>query len=192
MWKFCISLAAFVLGVLSTSVSLSMFQPNAEPATFKLTLVPQADRTVSEPAKIDKATARFVGAGVNSDEEVEQFWLTFQRAVADDDRDQVAAMAHYPLKVYFFSDPLDRSGYRHLKNRTAFLRAYDKIFDKALKDRIANTSINDIWARYDGILMPRGEIWIGVFCLDKECEGDYEVKLRTIHANSVFIDRSKH
>jgi hypothetical protein len=136
----------------------------------------------------EPSRARFSVTGVDDDSEVAKFWSDFQLAVASDDRKQVAAMAKYPLQINYYDDPLENR-YRSVKNRKAFLKIYDKIFDDALKGMIANTSFQDIWGNYHGIATPRGEIWIGVFCIDNNANCNHEIKLRTIHANSVFIER---
>ncbi len=149
--------------------------------------------TLSVPAVSAQEKNRFQVSGVNNDKEVERFFLDFQRAIAADNRKKVASMMAYPLHVNFYSDSLKKN-YRIIRSATTFLKFYNNIFDNALKKFIAKTSTNDIWGNYSGIATPQGEIWIGVFCkgirANKDCR-DYEIKVRTIHANSVFIDRSK-
>ncbi len=131
-------------------------------------------------------------SGIESDSEAHELWQSFQNAVAADDRDTVASLVSYPFHVNYPTDKLG-SNYRRIPNKRAFLRAYDRIFDRDLKRFIALTSGSDLWARSEGIFTPRGEIWIGVHCIGTG-RGDYstgyEVKIRTIHGNSAFIDRT--
>ncbi len=188
-WKFGIAFTTFCIGVLIASIWLLPKQSKTESSELNSLPQPKVKPVAAQIPIVEQKRERFTVAGVETDEEVEQFWITFQKAVADDDRNKVASMATYPLAVRYYFDSLDRKNYRFIKNRATFLKVYDKVFDDALKNLIAKTSIDDIGARYDGILTSRGEIWIGVFCLDRKCEGAYEIKLRTIHANSVFIDR---
>lgn len=131
-------------------------------------------------------------SGIKSDTEAHELWESFQNAVAADDRDTVASLMSYPLSVNY---PADEIGvpYRKISSKRAFLRAYEKIFDDDVKRFIASTSASDLSARSEGILTPRGEIWIGVHCIGtgrSDCSSGYEVKIRTIHGNSAFIDRT--
>lgn len=131
-------------------------------------------------------------SGIDSDAEAYDFWQSFQKAVAADNRDTVATLVSYPFQVNFPTDKLG-SNYRRILNKRSLLRAYEKIFDDDVKRFIASTSPSDLWARSEGILTPRGEIWIGVHCIGtgrSDCSSGYEVKIRTIHGNSAFIDRT--
>lgn len=187
-----VMMLTFSSGITLVRFYSSSHQTDALQEVQKQQLIEQPDEKVdalvAQTTTVEQRRERFTVAGVKTDEEVERFWTTFQKAVAENDRNKVTSMAAYPLRVDYYFDPLKKN-YRLVKNRAAFIKTYDKIFDDALKNLIANTSVDDIWARSDGITTPRGEIWIGVFCLDRKCDGDYEVRLRTIHANSIFIDR---
>ena len=135
--------------------------------------------------------ARFNVAGVSSDKEVKEFYIKFQKAVAKNDKETVASTMIYPLRVNF---PTDRSnkGYTFINNKKSFLNAYDKIFDKQLKKFIASIDVENeesLWARYDGISVGRGVIWIGVYCNKRHCQDDkYHINIRTIHGNSNLMD----
>jgi hypothetical protein len=134
---------------------------------------------------------RFKVAGVNSDKEVKEFYLKFQKAVAGNDKDTVASTMTYPLRVNFPNDKSNK-GYTFINNKKSFLKAYDKIFDRQLKKFISQIDVENIeslWARYDGISVGRGVIWIGVHCNKRHCEdGKYHINIRTIHGNSNLMD----
>lgn len=132
-------------------------------------------------------------SGIDPETGVFDVWETFQTAVSNDDRDTVANLMRYPLQVYFPTDT-DRSTYRMIANKKAFLRSYDKLFDDDVKQFVANTSSSDLWERSNGILTPRGEIWIDIICVGtgrNNCSTGYDTKIRTIHASSPFIPRTK-
>ncbi len=134
---------------------------------------------------------RLFVAGIDSDAEAYDLWQSFQNAVAADDRDTVASLMNYPLRVNYPADKIGVS-YRRISSKRAFVRSYEKIFDDDVKRFIAATSPSDLWARSEGILTPRGEIWIGINCIGSgrsDCSTGHEIKIRTIHGNSAFIDR---
>ena len=128
---------------------------------------------------------RFGVAGVDDDKEIKDLYLKFQKAVAEDDRKMVSTLLEYPFRAYFSND-VGRIKYRFINNRKEFLKAYDRIFDEKLKNFITKIDVEneeDIWARYDGIAVGRGVIWIGVFCNDNLCRNGNYIKIRTIHGS---------
>lgn len=75
------------------------------------------------------------------------------------------------------------------------MKVYDRIFDKKLKEFTARINVeNDnyhkgIWARYDGIAVGRGVIWIGVYCYKRDCgDSKHHINIRTIHGDSNLMD----
>jgi hypothetical protein len=136
-----------------------------------------------------RAEGRFTVSGVMDDSEVEKFYLDFQKAVAVGDRKRVAGMMHYPLRVNFQTDALQRN-YRIIRSRDSFLKVYDRIFDRTAKRFIASTAVKDIWGNYHGIATPGGEIWIGVFCKRADCDS-YYIKVRTIAVNSMLLKEAR-
>lgn len=177
----------FGFGLLIQGVLVSP-PPNSALIASPIELRTTANPIESEPKKSVETGFKF--AGVKSDEEVVQFWSAFQRAIAMGDKESAAKFANYPLNVNYYDDAVERR-YRKVNSEKAFVQQFDRIFDEALKGLIAKTSAKNLMGNYRGIRVPRGEIWIGVFCVDnkKDCSNAYEIKLRTIHANSAFIDR---
>jgi hypothetical protein len=183
LWQTAIPLApneiSSVNGIVtetSNTAEINSYQPDA--SNFSETIFAQ---------NLEKDNGRFGIAGVNDDKEVKDLYLEFQKAVATDDKKVVASMMYYPLRVYFPTDCLKKS-YRLIKTEKAFLKVYDKIFDEKLKELIAQINVEsnkDIWARYEGISVGRGDIWIGVYCYQRRCEDKkYFIKIRTIHGNN--------
>lgn len=113
-WKFAVALLTFGVGVFVASILLFCNQPkleNSETGSFS-----QIEPLVAQTRVIERNNTGFIVAGVKSDEEVEQFWDDFQKMVADDDRNQVASMANYPLKVNYYFDSLKKN-YILIRNR---------------------------------------------------------------------------
>ncbi len=109
-WKFAVTFTTFCIGVLIASVLLFPKQSkteNSKPNSFHQS---QVETTVAQVPTVEPKRERFTVAGVKSDEEVERFWTAFQKAVADDDRNKVASMANYPLKLNYYFDPLKKNG----------------------------------------------------------------------------------
>lgn len=190
--RISVALVAFAIGVLVNYFASSFFTTQQD-RTASLrndseNLSVSSVETDPPAGQMVSKARRFSGAGAETDDEVIDFWLKFQKAIAADDRATVASMANYPLRATFASDPLNYRD-RYLKSSRDFLRVYDRIFDPAMKAFIANTSSDDIWGNYNGVATPRGQIWIGLFCNDDQCKKGHKIKLRTIWPNSVFIDR---
>lgn len=186
--RICTAVLTFLVGVLSSLSFNSVTSTGYDWLNAEVPPVLRSENFTCPTYKDREGRGRFWPSGVDEDTEVERFWASFQRAVATDHRNEVAALATYPLRVNYHDDAIEGK-YRFVRNRKAFLRVYDRIFDNALKEMIANTSFLDIGATSHGIKTPRGEIWMGVYCLDKEVQCETVIKLRTIHANSVFIER---
>lgn len=147
----------------------------------------------------DSNKSRFFAAGVEDDNEVIDFYLKFQKAVAENDKTTVSTMVIYPLRVNFPTDSAEKK-YTFIKSRKELLKNYDKIFDSNLKEFIAKIDVEkttkhyeDIWAKSDGIAVGRGVIWIGVYCIQRYCEDNkHYIKIRTIHGNSNIMDLDKN
>jgi hypothetical protein len=118
---------------------------------------------------------KYAAAGLEDDREVEQFFISFKNAVAKRDREQVAAMIAYPIRVRL------PSGRRTIiKTRASLIRRYDAIFDAAFRKVIADTNVEDLWARWSGVAMPAGEIWFNGLSKGRHSE-HYELKITAIN-----------
>lgn len=198
--KFCIFLVALSLGILFSqivkykinSVENSVLSHSEISDSLNSSALSNLSEEIvnSQYENSEKANKRFGIAGVDDDIEVKKIYLKFQKAVAENDRKTVSTLLEYPLRVYYSTD-VSRKKYRFIKNRKEFSRDYDKIFGNKLKKFIAKIDVEnkeDIWARYDGIAVGRGVIWIGVFCVDNLCEEKNRITIRTIHGSSSFIE----
>jgi hypothetical protein len=181
--RFLVFVLTFAIGVSSVVIWNQSPTPQED---SPVPLLPQPTFP-KEESLLPQDSARFRGAGVQDDKEVIEFYLKFQNAVSRNDKRTVASMMIYPLRVNFPTDA-DTKDYTFVKDRASFLRVYDRIFDGNVKRFIEGIDVENsesIWARYDGIAVGRGTIWIGVFCSDKPCESDkYHINIRTIHGNN--------
>jgi len=143
------------------------------------------------PSEAEKRAPRFYISGADSDEEVKDLFLGFQKAVAANDKKAAAALMEYPLSVYFPDDPPEKK-VNHIKDRKSFIRVFDRLFDKRLKAYISKLDYendDDFIVLWSGIGLKTGTIWIGNYCYDSKCtNGRSYVKIRTIMGNSQIMD----
>jgi hypothetical protein len=123
----------------------------------------------------DQSGGKFSLAGLD-DHEVEQFFISFKDAVAKGDKKKVASLINFPNKV-----PLASGRRVILKNEADFLGRYDEIFDETFKQVISQTEVKDLWANWQGVAMPSGEIWINRIIKDVKRAEKYTIKITTIN-----------
>lgn len=193
MWiNLIIFLIAFLVGVALTN-SARVSYVKSVPARTEAISIPENHRSTgdSEVTNISSGASQgFLTAGARDEQDARDFFTRFQRAVANDDRETVALLMNYPLRANF---PLDESirEYRSIRDKRSFLAVYDTLFDERLKQfvvRINPNDVTDLWGNYHGISVGRGVIWIGVFCGPSGCDGKPDIRIRTIHSNSAFLD----
>jgi hypothetical protein len=199
----CWNLLVFILSFSFATSFASLITPEKAPLESPVPVSP-SDRNSSRikngdlPTPVASATVpalgsekapRFWGSGVKSDSEVVELFGKFRDAVAISDKETVAALMKYPLRVNFPTDS-DSKQYTFVRNRRSFVRLYNRIFDEKLRTFISEVDpeTDDIWGRPDGIAIGRGVIWIGAFCDDRKCSGPYRLAFRTIHANSNLMN----
>lgn len=96
---------------------------------------------------------RFFMAGLN-EPEVEQFFNSFKEAIAARDKQRVAAMLNYPIKV-----KLAAGGWKRVTRANDFINIYDRVFDEKFTHLIQKTGTKDLWGKWAGVTTPRGEVW---------------------------------
>lgn len=134
---------------------------------------------VCMPARSQDAApsqGKYAVAGLNNDREVEQFFMSFKEAVAKGDKQAVAAMVRYPIKV-----ALARGRQVTLRSKVMFLRNYDAIFNEPFKQAIAQTKVEDLWAKWSGVATPRGEVWMSGIIKNPKKPEIYELKIITLN-----------
>ena len=115
-------------------------------------------------------------AGLDDEREVEQFFLTFKEAVGRADKVRVASMVSYPITARLAS-----GRWAKINNRAAFVRRYDAIFNTAFKRLIAETRVEDLWAKSSGVATPRGEIWINGVVKNEKKPDEYVILITSIN-----------
>ena len=119
---------------------------------------------------------RFSVAGLDNDSEVEGFFISFKEAIVRRDKKKVASLVSYPIRVN-----LDSGRRTKIDNAAGFIRAYDRIFDAEFRRVIARTDVKDLWAKWSGVAMPRGEIWFNGIVKNVRHPERYTIKITAIN-----------
>ena len=95
-------------------------------------------------------------AGVTDYAAFKEQFLAFQRAVAQDDREQAATFALYPIRVNVGKVAVN------VADTDAFVKQYDRILTEDVRKALAAQDVNTLFANSKGIMVGNGEIWFGV------------------------------
>ncbi|MEM4247920.1 MAG: hypothetical protein QXH80_01520 [Candidatus Nanoarchaeia archaeon] len=99
---------------------------------------------------------RYSVAGADDDKLIHDKALRFQTAVKNRDKETVANLINFPIKV-------DIDGKRRtIREKKKFIALYDKIFTEKYRARILNAIPRHMFVKYTGIMLGgRGEVWFG-------------------------------
>lgn len=99
---------------------------------------------------------RYYVAGFDDDRAVESFAQKFWKAVVSKDREKVAGMVAYPVKVTIAGKDVE------IKNKAALIKNYDHIFNKDFYERVKSAVPHNLFAKASGVMLgDKGEIWLG-------------------------------
>jgi hypothetical protein len=118
---------------------------------------------------------RFFMAGLK-DQDVEQFFTAFKKAIVERDKQKVASMVHYPVKAKLAS-----GGWRRISSSTSFVRFYDRIFDQRFTELLSKLEVKDLWGKSAGVTTPRGEVWFSAIVTRRRKSGQYPIKIIAIN-----------
>lgn len=121
------------------------------------------------------AASRYEVAGLENQAAVDQFFGQFQQAVAKGDRATVAAMIHYPISVKLGGKAVQ------LKTKAELISRFDSVFPAAFKRKLAGIKVKDLWANYQGVATPGGELWLGGVIHDQKHPEKYELRVIAIN-----------
>jgi hypothetical protein len=81
------------------------------------------------------------------------FFHKLKAAVSSDQRDLVASMVTYPLRVYIDYKPV------RIATRESFLAHFDEIINPAERCAITTVKDSDVWSNWQGYTIDRGALW---------------------------------
>ncbi|MCM3293923.1 hypothetical protein M3661_27900 [Paenibacillus sp. MER 180] len=93
-------------------------------------------------------------AGIYDPQEVNDFIVNLQSAVAANDKKAVAEMVSYPLRV-------NQAGHStQIASKTAFVKQYNSIITKKVRQKVLAQEVNKLFVNYNGVMIGDGEMWI--------------------------------
>jgi len=81
------------------------------------------------------------------------FFHNFQSAFREGDRQKVAALVDYPVKVSIHHKPV------LIRNQAQLLAHFDQIFDEGVRCTILNSDEKNVWGNWQGFTMDGGSVW---------------------------------
>lgn len=107
---------------------------------------------------IEHKNNRYAVCGIKDPIKFEKTFNTLKELVAKDKKEKVAEYVLYPINVYN-----DENGTKlEIKNKEDFIKNYDKIFNKKVKEAFINQNVKETFVNYQGVMVNNGEIWFGV------------------------------
>jgi hypothetical protein len=98
-------------------------------------------------------SAPLFGEAGTSEQAVAAFLATLQKAVAADDRQQVASMMAYPIKAWAGTHDAT------FKTSRGLLASYERVFTGRLKETIAAARTECLFTNWQGVMVHDGELW---------------------------------
>jgi hypothetical protein len=100
---------------------------------------------------------RFAAAGFEDDTSPDDFILSLKKNVSSDSADEIAKMISFPL------DAVIRKKRLKIKDPDAFVKNYNNIFNKRVKNAVLSQPLADVQASPKGLIIGTGEIVIKRF-----------------------------
>jgi hypothetical protein len=152
--KYILSFSVIAILILFACKNDNEEKKTAEPVYDSLTVINEdtlnfvSDTiTISDTVFDDGSIpSSWENAGIANPFELVEFVLSFQQWVADDKKDSIAAHINFPL--------------RKIKSREDFLQKYATVFNSAVKKKIANQNIRQIFRNENGVMLADGAVWI--------------------------------
>ncbi len=107
----------------------------------------QADRA----SKCDGSTVEDYSASLAP--KARAFLAGLKAAVQGADKDKVAAMVQYPLRVNL------EKGSRTVRTRSEFVKDYDRLVTPTVRKAIETQAPECLFANYQGVMIGNGQVW---------------------------------
>lgn len=90
----------------------------------------------------------------DSKDDAEKFFIKFQTAVKENNKEAVASMTSFPFKASLRGDKSVQI------TETVFLQKYNQIFHKKFKDKILKATVANLWGMPGEMTFGSGSVWI--------------------------------
>ena len=148
----CTPLASTPISVIIPTYTTTRTPTKTEISTATVTLTPMPSPIIVNTPKDWKP------------EEIE-FLLEIQDSVRTDNKEKLASLIYYPIKIYM----LDGSELK-IENAAEFVANYEKIVIPEWKDIVLAQEPSELFSNWQGAMIHRGELWFTPICLDEACE----------------------
>jgi hypothetical protein len=81
------------------------------------------------------------------------FLAKFQNALKNNNREAIASLVNYPLRVP------DAVGTRRIRSRAQLLANFDRVFTPPIRAAVLKATADDVWGNSHGFMIGRGVIW---------------------------------
>lgn len=99
--------------------------------------------------------------------------MQLQNAIKLDDPKKISSLIHYPLTVNKINkSPKLKPTKLIIKNPTSFIKKYNLIITKEMKDKILAQNPQDIFCNYQGAMIASGAVW---FNTDNKNKGIFTI-----------------
>lgn len=150
-------------------------EPVADPTTASAPAAASTADTAVDAAPDDNATDAAIDKILGDHTKYKSVINAYQKAVADGDKEGVAALVDYPLAVTI--DGKQTS----IKDAADFVRNYDKIVTPTIASVIKAQKYSELMVNGKGVMFGSGETWINGICKKDSADcSAFEVKVVTI------------
>jgi hypothetical protein len=146
----------YIYGVILLLVFFALGCSSSQESASSTVVTILKDDAVKEDTNIDEHTKRYSVAGIKKPKDFEDFYKKLQNAVKVGSKEEVADCITYPFHLYELGKI--RETYA---TKEAFLANYDAIFNEKVKNAFINQDVKDTFINYQGVMVGRGEIWLG-------------------------------
>ena len=114
--------------------------------------------------KLYQTGGKYSVAGIEDEKKFDKFFLDFKAKIAAGDKAGVSSLFNFPM--LFNIDGKSKK----ITTKADFENQFAGLFDKNMTQAIADTSVEDLWARDQGATTPGGDLWF------TEENGHYAIK----------------
>ena len=172
------ALATLLLGACNKSADTPAAEapaPIADPTTASAPAAASTADTAVDVAPDDNATDAAIDKILGDHTKYQAVINAYQKAVAEGDKEGVAALIDYPLAVTI--DGKQTS----IKDAADFVRNYDKIVTPAIASLIKAQKYSELMVNGKGVMFGSGETWINGICKKGSADcSEFEVKVVAI------------
>lgn len=95
---------------------------------------------------------RYSVAGIDNAAEFEGEFKTIQSLISNNEKEKVAEYINYPLRTPSLT----------VNSKSEFIKNYDTIMTKKVKDAMVNQKVQETVVNYKGVMVGAGDVWLTV------------------------------